>query len=246
MKLKLDENSQVVVVDGKPVYVHDDGKEIPFDAAGALQKIGQLNGEAKTQREARETAEGKLKGFEGIADPAAAIKALGIVQNLDDKKLIDAGEVEKVKAELSKAYDEKLAGKDAELQTLTGQLYNELIGGSFARSQLVADKLAIPADIAQSFFGQRFKVEEGKVVAYGADGQKLYSRSNPGELAGFDEALESLIDVYPNKDHILKASGASGGGAGGGQGGGGNAPKSLAECKTDADKVAYLKAAAAQ
>ena len=28
MKLKLDENGHVVVQDGKPVYVHDDGKEV--------------------------------------------------------------------------------------------------------------------------------------------------------------------------------------------------------------------------
>lgn len=32
MKLKLDENGYVVVQDGKPVYVHDDGKEVAFDA----------------------------------------------------------------------------------------------------------------------------------------------------------------------------------------------------------------------
>lgn len=45
MKLKLDENGHVVVVvvDGKPVYIHDDGKEIPFDAPQATQKIAQQN-----------------------------------------------------------------------------------------------------------------------------------------------------------------------------------------------------------
>ena len=42
MKLKLDENGHVVVSDGKPVYVHDDGKEIPFDAPAAMQKISGL------------------------------------------------------------------------------------------------------------------------------------------------------------------------------------------------------------
>ena len=38
MKLKLDDNSHVVVFDGKPVYVHDDGKEILFDAPAAMRK----------------------------------------------------------------------------------------------------------------------------------------------------------------------------------------------------------------
>ena len=32
MKLKLDDKGAVVVQDGKPVYVTDDGKEIAFDA----------------------------------------------------------------------------------------------------------------------------------------------------------------------------------------------------------------------
>ncbi len=60
MKLKLDENGYVVVQDGKPVYVHDDGKEVAFDAPQTVQKISTLNGEAKQHREAKEAAEAKL------------------------------------------------------------------------------------------------------------------------------------------------------------------------------------------
>ena len=68
-------------------------------------------------------------------------------------------------------------------------------------------------------FGNSFKIEEGKVVAYDAQGQKIFSRSRPGELADFNEALETLVSQYPHRDHILKSSGANGGGApnGGGQ-----------------------------
>jgi hypothetical protein len=39
MKLKLDANGNVVVENGMPVYIHDDGKEIPFDAVAAMTKI---------------------------------------------------------------------------------------------------------------------------------------------------------------------------------------------------------------
>lgn len=42
MKLKLDADGKVVVENGMPVYVHDDGKEIPFDASAALSKITAL------------------------------------------------------------------------------------------------------------------------------------------------------------------------------------------------------------
>ena len=54
MKLKVDEKGNAVVVDGKPVYVHDDGKEIPFDALSTIATIGRLNAEAKGHREAKE------------------------------------------------------------------------------------------------------------------------------------------------------------------------------------------------
>ena len=73
-----------------------------------------------------------------------------------------------------------------------------------------------------------------------ADGNEIYSRSRPGEKADFEEALEALVGAYPNKDAILKPSGTSGSGAGTGTGGS-NAPKSLAECKTDAEKIAYMQ-----
>lgn len=213
MKLKLDEQGHAVLLDSKPVYVHDDGKEIPFDAAATVQTITRLNGEAKSHRERAEAAEKTLKSFEGIADPAAALKALETVSNLDHKKLVDAGEVERVKAEISKAFETKLSEAGGKVQTLEQQLYSEKIGGNFSRSKLIADKLAIPADLVQAKFGQAFKVEDGKIVAYDHTGNKIFSRSRPGELADFDESLEALIENYPHKDSILKGSGASGSGA---------------------------------
>lgn len=243
MKLKTDEQGHAILQDGKPVYVHDDGKEVPYDVPQMLAKISGLNAEAKQHREAKEAAEAKLKAFDGISDAAAAKKALETVKNLDDKKLIDAGEAERVKAETVKSYEEKLASANAEAEKIRSQFHQELIGGSFARSQLIADKLAIPADVAQAFFGKHFGIsEDGRVIAKDASGNEIYSRLKPGDKAGFDEALEVLIDAYPHKDSILKGSQASGGGTGGSSGGN-NAPKSLAECKTDAERIAYIQAA---
>lgn len=227
MKLKLievDGKQYAEVSDGKPVYLDDDGKELAFDAPGTKATITRLNAEAKSHRERAETAEKIAKAFDGIEDASAARKALETVANLDAKRLVDAGEIEKVKAEISKAFQSQLEEVSGKAQTLEQQLYAEKIGGSFARSKLIAEKLAVPVDMVQATFGNRFKIEEGKVVAYDANGNKLYSRSRPGELAEFDEALETLVEQYPHRDHILKSSGANGGGS---QGGGGtpNAPK---------------------
>lgn len=226
MKLKLDDLGHAVLQDGKPVYVHDDGKEVAFDAPGTVATITRLNGEAKTHRERAETAEKSLKGFEGIEDGAAARKALELVANLDAKKLVDAGEIEKVKGEISKAYQAQLDESNTRATTFEKQLYDEKIGGAFARSKLIGEKLAIPADMVQARFGQAFKIEDGKTVAYDTHGNKIFSRARPGELADFDEAMEALVEQYPYRDQILKSSGANGGGAPAGGGGGSpNTPK---------------------
>lgn len=211
MKLKLDAAGHVVVENGMPVYTHDDGKDIPFDAAAALGKITSLNAEAKTHREAKEAVESQLQKFAGITDPTKAIEALDLVTKLDQKKLIDAGQIDVVKAEITKAMQAQIDDATGKAQTLEQQLTKEMIGGRFGSSKFIADKLAIPADFVQARFGQNFKIEDGKVVAYNPDGSKVYSRTKPGELADFDEAMEALVERYPQKDHILKAVGGGGG-----------------------------------
>lgn len=243
MKLKLDENGHVVVQDGKPVYVHEDGKEVAFDAVQTVATISRLNGEAKSHREAKEQFEAQAKAFEGL-DPVKVKEALGIVQNLDAKKLVDAGEVEKVKAEitdaLKKTYEPQIQEWQEKAQGFESALHDELVGGGFARSDYIQKNIAVPVDMVQNTFGKNFKIEEGKVVAYGTDGQKIYSRTRPGEVADFDEALETLVGGYQHKESILKGSQAGGGGYQGG--GGSNAgPKSLSECKTKDEKIAYMK-----
>lgn len=240
MKLKLDENGHVVVQEGKPVYVHEDGKEVVFDAPGTVSTITRLNAEAKSHRERAESAEKSLKGFEGIADPAAARNALDVVSKLDQKKLVDAGEIDTVRNEISKAFQTQLDEANGKAQTYEQQLYAEKIGGSFARSKYIADKLAVPVDMVQATFGQNLKIEEGKVVAYDTQGQKIFSRSRPGELADFDEAIETLVSQYPHRDHILKSSDANGGGAQGSGGGNSGVKGNFGGSK--ADRVAAIKA----
>jgi len=68
-------------------------------------------------------------------------------------------------------------------------------------------------------FGQYFKVDEnGKVIANDPSGNLLLSKKNMGTPADPDEALALLVDMYPQKDAILKAN--TGGGTGNTGGGG--------------------------
>lgn len=221
MKLKLDDNGQVVVSEGKPVYLRDDGSEVAFDAAGTVATITRLNGEARSHRERAESAEKSLKAFDGIEDAAAARAALSTVANLDAKKLVDAGEIDRVKAEAVKAVEAKYAPVVEERDTLKSALVTEKIGGAFTRSKFIADKLAIPADLVESKFGSAFKIEGDDVVAYDHTGNKIFAPGRPGEVANFDEAMEVLVSNYAHRDTILKGSGAAGSGAQGGGGEGG-------------------------
>jgi hypothetical protein len=245
MKLKLDDAGHVVVSEGKPVYVKDDGQEIAFDAVTTVATISRLNGEAKTHREGKEAAEAKLKGFEGIDDPEAARKAIELAKNIKDGELLSAGKVEEIKSAARKAAEEQVAAAnkagaealkaaEADRDKFKTELYGEKIGGSFNRSKLIQDKFAIPADLVQARFGQNFKVEEGKIVAYDSAGNKVYSPSKPGELADFDEALEVLVGAYPYKDQILKGANNSGSGSRQSNGNGAGNGKTMTKAAFDA------------
>lgn len=224
---------------GQPLYIHDDGKEVAHDAPQTVATISRLNGEARTNRERYEAAETSLKAFEGIEDPTAAKKALETLKNFDDKKLVDAGEIEKVKAEAIKAVEDKYAPIVQERDAFQSQLHNELIGGGFARSKFIQDNIAVPVDMIQATFGKSFQIEGGKVVAVGADGQKIYSRARPGEVADFDEALETLVGGYQHKDSILNGNRSGGGGF---QNNGGQNSGLKRGDMTAKDKSDYLKA----
>ena len=212
LKLKMD-GDHAVLLDGKPVYISDDGAENAYDVNQMMGTISARNGEAKAFRERAETAERAVKSFEGITDPAAAIKALGIVGNLDAKKLIDAGEAERVKADVVKTYTEKLTAAEKRAADLEGNWSKAEINRAFASSQFIKDKTAIPADFLQAALSDRMKFEGGKVTVYDTQGNKMLSRAKPGEDAGFDEALSMLVDAHPQRDSILKGNSNGGSGA---------------------------------
>lgn len=258
MKLKLDANGNVVLQDGKPVYVLDDGREVAHDAAATVAKISSLNGEAMSHRQAKEAAEAALKPFKdaGITDAAAAAEALQTMANIKTGDLTTAAKVQEIKDAATRSANEAVAAatraaeeKQRELTEhntkLTQDLNNHIVGGSFTGSKFIAEKLAIPADIAQKVFGDRFKVDGGKLVPLDQAGNPIFSATNHGNHADFEEALQVMVNQYPNKDMILKGSGASGGGA---SAGGAAQPgaKTMSRAQWDgasqSDRMAFSKA----
>lgn len=220
------------VKDGKPVYIDDaTNQEMAIDGGAAMDTITRLNGEAQSHRVKKEEAETKLALYADI-DPVAAKTALETVANLDSGELLKAGKVDEIKQAAIQAtetkYKNQLTVADATakenlstIAKLTNSLHGEKITNAFANSSFVKEKMAVPASMAQKLYGDRFKFEEDKIVAYDAQGNKVISLAKPGEMAGFDEAIENIVGGDPNRGAVMKGKGNTGGGGDGNQGGGG-------------------------
>ena len=111
MKLKLDDNGNAVLQEGIPVWVADDGKEIPYNVPDLVGKLSAVNAESAGRRKELDDLNAKFKLFEGL-DPEKAKAALETVANLEAGKLIDAGKVEEFKAQVDQGWKVKLEDKD--------------------------------------------------------------------------------------------------------------------------------------
>jgi hypothetical protein len=241
MKIKVDENGNVVVIDGNPVYLDDDDKEVVINVDTLYKKIQTVNNESASRKRKIAEMEDKIGVLEGIENPKEwmeeAKKALETVQNLSDKKLIDADKVDELKRQIKEAYDVKLSdletsktteitSRDDIIKGKDVKIYNLMVSSRFETSPFFSGKdpkTVLLPDIAESYFGKHFKVEEddnGDLIVAGYIGaDRIPSRANPGEHANFEEAIAEIIDQYPMKDRILRAGG-SGSGSQGNSGGG--------------------------
>jgi hypothetical protein len=140
---------------------------------------------------------------------------------MEGKKAMDDETIKATIANAVKPLQDQLAEATKTIEGKDSHIYRLEVGNRFATSGYLKEKtiLGETPDLAEARFGKNFKIENGKVVPYGADGNQIYSRTKPGEIADFDEALAILVESHPGRDHILKGTGASGSGAKGGQGG---------------------------
>lgn len=226
---KTDEDGNIELKDGNPVFVDGSGREMTVQG----DTISRLNGEAKTHRLSKEEAEKKLQGFEGL-DANEAREAIEKLKQVDLTKMVEAGEVDKIKAQVSGEYQKQLEEKDAANQSLQSKLDSMYIDNVFNSSQFARENIAVPQDMFQSFFRNNFKVENGTVRAYDKAGNALMSKDNVGEYATPDEALRLLVNAHPQKDVILRADTGSGSGS---SGAGGNRGSGRAMRRSDFEKL---------
>lgn len=237
MAWKIDENGAIVAQDGAPVWVYEEGdnkgSEAPVDFNKTLKSISDIKAESIARKEKLRGYAEKYKaveeaGIEDVADfYAKATDAMNKVQNFNDKQLIDAGEVEKIKQQaqevfenrlnnVTKVKDEQIGELSKKVEAKDASIRSLIIKGAFDRSKFLHEKTVLPSEFAYAHFGNKFVVEEidGELKGYALDqhGKKLMSAKNPAEYADPDEAIELLVMADPQRDRILKMD-ANGGGA---------------------------------
>lgn len=225
MKLVFDNDGHVVVQDGKPVYEHDDGKQIPFDAGHAMQQITDLNAEAKKHRLNFQDADNKLKTFDGI-DPVKAREAIETVENLDN---ITKGKIDAVKTQMAENFATKerqmIENFENEKKTLSNDLtkandhiFTMTVEKEFLSSPLFNGsdpKTTMTPDVATALFKNHFTVDtEGdtpRIIAT-INGEEILSRERAGQPASFHEAMDVIWEKYPNRTRYEAQNNGGGGG----------------------------------
>lgn len=195
--------------------------------------IASLQGEARRHRTRAEELAGKLSKFDGIEDPDAAKQALETVSKLDAKQLIDSGQVDQVRQQITQQYENKIAEANKKAEAAERRADETLLNSAFASSEFARNRLAVPVEMVRATFNSRFKVEDGQIRAYDEHGQIVLSDKVMGQPADFDEGLEKIVTSYKHKDSILKAPEAGGTGGGGGGGSRGR-PRQISRSEFDA------------
>ncbi len=214
-----------VSADGKSIEMKD-GNPIWVDANGGEQvmqgdTISRLNTEAATLRKRAETAEGGLKAFDGL-DAETAKKAIETVGKIDAKKLIDAGEVDKVRDSMKSEFTGQITELANKNKTLQDRIDGMSIDAIFAGSEFIRERVAIPRDMFEASVRKHVVLDkDGKIVFNDKAGNRIMSKKNIGEHADAEEALALIVDAHPQRDTILRAEnhgGSGNNGAGGGDG----------------------------
>lgn len=230
LKYALTENGNIKVSNGMPVVVDDDdGEEIELDAIGLHSKVPQLQNEAKKRRLELKEAKKQLEAFEGLGIDdlesfpgwkEKAEKALGTIENIDQKKLVDAGKVDEIKQAVKEEMQSKIEkikkqAQDTEkefqsaVQEKDGTIRKLMVDDQFNTSKYIGSDLIVTPKMARKIFGDQFKVEktdDGKTVTVGYLGDEpIMSKKRIGDYASFDEALQHMVENDPDVDSYKRA-----------------------------------------
>ena len=218
-----------MVTDGNPVWIYEYGpekdKEAPVEFGKTLATIQNITKESINRKEKINelkaiTAKLEEAGIEDLDSYIAdARQAMETVKNLTDQQQAQAGEMERVKQGIIDSYNRQIESQkeariksdaewQAKLDAKQRAIEDLIIKGSFERSDFIRDQTVMLPEMAYSYFGKQFRVEEkdGTLIGYAVDkdGDRIMSLKNPGSFADPAEAIEIIIKEHPQKDRLLR------------------------------------------
>lgn len=257
MPWKVDENGMLQAAEnGNPVWVTETGEEKAFDYPATMKRLSEVNGESRERKEKIREMEAKFKNFADIEDLAAwkeeADKAIEMMRNAPDKdkdieeqvKLRLEAMTEPLKKQIA-AKDKALAERDRNLADIRRKFHAEKVTNDVQGSRLLNERIK-PEDrtlIKRELMRAGAVNDEGKVIYLNEDGDTIDGEG--GNPATVDEALLKILEgmgIDPATKLMSQSNSSGSGATPGGRGGSfSRAPKSLAECKTQEEQIAYLQ-----
>lgn len=220
MELKLDDDGNAVLKDGKPVYV-DGGKEIAFDAQAARDKIKEqaedLDSLEKSTGAESKKLEKELKAYKRVGDLAEVKKAVQTVRGLeaDDINAADLpGQLATITAERD-ALKEELDEKSDSLDGATKRLRTLTVGHAIASSAFSKDELidGMTPDYIEQLWGDRFGTDDSDhVIPYDEKGKPMIvvdAKTQKPRAATMDEALAEIVPPAFRKPSGARGSDAT-------------------------------------
>ena len=233
MPWKKDEEGNLAVDEsGFPVRVDSEGKESPVNHEG-IDYLQKTVSESMNRKKRVQELEKQIQQFEGIEDPEKAREALNTVQNLEDKKLIDAGKAEEMKKQIQDQYEKKISEKDQELSRLSSQLRKHTVNSGLTKA-LAENSITDPdvQDLVVSKFSNQVEIQEDN------SGNPVPVMENSyGIKVSLNEFVQDWATNGKGKKFVDPSTGS---GARGADGAPAHGVKSRKDLKNAKDKAKYI------
>lgn len=228
-------------------YTEKDGK-FHLNVEG-VEDTTSLKTALNSERQLRAKYEKQAKAWEKTGkSPDEIAELLEEQRKKDEEAARKAGDFDAILKQHQDKHAKELSDRDAELTAARASEREAVVGErvSSALARLGATEEGI--ELLPDRLANRIKFEtvNGKRVLkiVQADGETPMAGSGADGTATIDDLVKEATTKYPS---LFKANSGGGGGKppetpGGGKPPAGGVPASLAECKTDEQKAAYLKA----
>lgn len=228
-------------------YTEKDGKfYLSIDDLDNHHGVAGLKTALNSERQLRARHEKQVKAWEKLGKTAEEIdEMLRAQQERDEKAAREKGDFDSILKQHQDKWAQEKASLEAEVNASRASERSAVVGERVLGALAKAGATEEGAELLPDRLANRIKFEtvDGKRVLKitQADGETPMAGTGADGTATIDDLVKEAVTKYPS---LFKGSGGGGGGMppGGNPPGKPGAPKSWADCKTDEERAAYLKA----